>query len=69
MRAIKTKPSTKSSRLGNESGKLEKWKEIEIYIYKYLKHLNEAHFLIVDYWVQSDLNVKSYMDILAFIHA
>lgn len=34
-----------------------------------LKHLKEAHFLIFDYWVQSDLNVKSYMDIFAFIPA
>lgn len=53
-----------------------KWKahtnliKIEKPIKKYiLKHLKEAHFLIFDYWLQSDLNVKSYMDIFAFIPA
>lgn len=30
------------------------------------KPFKEAHFLLLDYWVQSDLNVKSYMDIFCF---
>lgn len=68
MRVIKTKSNTKSSRVGNESGKLtQTWsKTYKKYL---LKHLKEAHFLIFDYWVQSDLNVKSNMDTFAFIPA